>query len=102
MLEQGPTEEKIIAEATRRGLPLPQSIQNAPRLFLGLEMFLNGFFDLNNSRQLGMSLGPIAWHTIQEYCIHLGLDADEAEDMHYHVSKLDGIWLKWQQAKTKS
>ena len=81
------------------GMPIPNRIQNAPVLIFGLGMFLTGFLDLTGSRQGGMGPGPIAWGTVQDYCHVIGLDAEQTEDMHYHIRCMDTVWLEHQRSK---
>lgn len=93
-MEQGPTEHTIITQSIKAGWDLPEKIKNAPSLLPGLELYYNGFKDLEASRQIGFSPGPIWWQTVQEYCDKMGLDEEQTEAMHYHVKALDTVYLK--------
>jgi hypothetical protein len=98
-MQQGPTELKILEQAGRAGSPLPESIQNAPELRLGLGIFFSGFLDLSNCRSSGMVEGPIPWTAIQAYCDWMGLDDETAADMHFHISNLDAARSKYHRSK---
>ena len=50
MLEQGPHEVMIAQQSVRMGQPLPARIANAPELMLGLQVYLQAFFDLDSER----------------------------------------------------
>lgn len=94
-------ESQIIQQAVKHGLPLPEKIENAPSLRPGLELYYIGFMDLLASRQVGMGMGPIWWTTIQEYCEKKGLDLEQTEAMHHHISAMDNVYMKHSQKKTK-
>lgn len=87
-------------QCAKIGWELPDSIQNAPELNQGLELYLGAFFDLQASRQLGMSAGPIWWDTIQNYCDRNGLDVEQTEAMHHHIQAMDTVYLKHLQKKS--
>lgn len=94
MLEQGPTEQSIIAQCVRQRRPLPNAIANAPELQLGLELFFGAFMDLTSERHVGFGEGPIPWRAVREWCNEhevLGLQRD---DVQYHVNKLDTVYLE--------
>ena len=101
MLEQGPTEQRILRDAARFGMPTPKKIANAPILYAGLELYLSGFMDLDNDRQTGWSVGRIPRSVVADYCLSLRLDEDQTEDMHHHIREMDAAYLKYQQRKNK-
>ena len=76
-------------QAARQKMPIPKSIQNAPDLTLGLQLFYEAFSDLSSSRVSGMEEGLIGWSTIQDYCERLDLSEEQTADMHYHINELD-------------
>lgn len=82
-------------------MPLPDRIQAAPELFLGLELYYSGFLDLTSSRQLGMGLGPISLMSILEYCLYKGIDGEQQEDFVYMVQNLDHKYLEWSRNRTR-
>jgi hypothetical protein len=98
-LKQGPTEIKILEQAGRSGMKIPRSIQNAPELRLGLQLFFAGFTTLANCRPLGMVEGFIPWTAIQRYCETMELDDETTLDMHYHIGQLDDARFKFHRSK---
>lgn len=93
MLEQGPGEEKILRDCIRYKMPIPDAIQNAPELQMGLELFMQAFIDLDGSRVSGMQEGRIPWLTIWDYCDRLEILGELREDMLYLVQELDIFYL---------
>lgn len=98
----GPHEQTISKQAIRAGQPIPPRIANAPELHIGLELFLNAFFDLDGERQAGFSIGPIPWSKIKEYCTAYGFDEDLSEDLMYFVKALDNAHMKRLEADSKA
>lgn len=90
----GPHEQTIVKQAIRAGQPIPTRIANAPELHVGLELFLNAFFDLDTERQAGFSIGPIPWSKIKEYAVAYGFDNDLTEELFYFVKALDNAHMK--------
>lgn len=100
-LEQGPTEQTIIRQAAQQRLPIPDRILNKPTLLKGLELYLQAFMDLNNSRQMGPSgEGPVSWEAVLKYCQYYDLDTEQTEDMLYHVQCMDSIYLSHRAKQT--
>lgn len=97
-LEQGPIEKRILEQCQRERLPLPDRIQNAPQLDIGLELFYGAFFDICNCRT-GMGDGPISWQVVQEYAMVNEFDDEQIDDLHYHIAKMDEAYMKWVKSK---
>lgn len=76
-------------------MPLPERIQNAPELWIGLQMFYRGFLDLVSERSYGMAAGPIPYMKQVEYCVMNGIDGEQREDFVWLVSHLDAKYLEW-------
>lgn len=87
-------------DAIRQGLPLPDSLENAPELFIGLNLFYSAFFDLHGCRQLGNALGPIDWITIDRYCERYEIEGEQYEDMHFFLGRMDYAYLERERNKT--
>lgn len=83
----------------QQGLPLPDAISNAPEIFVGLQLFLSGFLELNDERQIGFGAGPIPWHAILAYCQEHEIVGEQAEDFFYFVKQLDAEYLRIQAEK---
>lgn len=86
-------------QCLREGLPFPDRIANAPDLTMGLELYYLAFFELSDSRQIGMSLGPIAWKTIYDYCVAYRLSEDQTDEMFHHIRAMDAAYLEHQKRK---
>jgi hypothetical protein len=91
----------MIRECFRRKRPLPERIQNAPELLTGLELYFEAFIELNTCRSTGWSPGPIPAWCIDEYSCRLNLTEDEAEDLLYHIRKMDAAFLEHIAKKNK-
>jgi hypothetical protein len=100
-MEMGQAEQRMIRECYRRKKPLPERIQNAPDLLVGLELTFDAFTELNTCRQTGWSAGPIPSWCIDDYAERLDLDAEETEDLLYLIRMMDQAFLKHIAAKNK-
>jgi hypothetical protein len=93
----------IIEQCARDKTPLPARIANAPELLLGLDLYYLAFFDLTSCRSLGYGIeGPITWLTVDEYADRIGLEGDQREDLHFHISRMDKTYLDFRAKKHKS
>ena len=102
MLELGQHEQSIAKQAIRSGQAIPDRIANAPELEMGLQLYLQAFFDLDSERTHGMSLSPIPWTSIAAYARAFEFDEEQTEDLFYFVRKLDSEHLKKLDAKAKA
>lgn len=66
---QGKSESKIIEQARKMGMPLPDSISNKPQLNVGLEVYWKAFVELSADRGIGMAEGPIPWSSMNSWAI---------------------------------
>lgn len=76
-------------------MPVPERIQNAPELEQTWQLYYQGFLDLNSTRAMGMSMGPISYMTMVEYCFVNNVDGEQREDFIWLVARLDQKYLKW-------
>ena len=83
-------------------MQVPERIQNAPDLQLGLELYYNGFLDLSSCRSVGMALGPIPFMAMLEYCVLRGIEGEQQEDFVWLVQRLDAKYLEWSSSRVKS
>lgn len=79
---------------------IPESIRNAPELHMGLEIYLDAFFELSSSRSLGMGPGPIPWTAVQLYGEAIDLPPEQMSELHYFIPCMDEVWIKHQNAKS--
>ncbi len=95
-------EARILKECYAWRRPVPDRIQNAPDLWLGLEFYFRAFVDLNTCRSSGWSPGPIAWMDTQAYAASLGMDEEETDTLHTHIAAMDRAFLKRIDQKNKN
>ena len=86
----------------RAGQPLPERIANAPELEVGLQLYLQAFFDLDSERSHGNGLAPIPWTSIAAYARAFEFDEEQTEDLFFHVRRMDAEHLKRISAKIDS
>lgn len=94
-LEQAPYEAKIIDQCMREKRELPPKFRDAPVLETGLELYWGAWSDLHGDRG-GMGDGLIPWGVKMQWADRHGLDARQAEDLHYLLRALDYVWLEYQ------
>ena len=90
----GDIEQSIAKQAVMAGNKIPEKILNAPQVNTGLELYFNAFFELESERQIGMSIGPIPWSSINEYSKVYNLSTEQKECLFYFVRKLDRVYLR--------
>lgn len=81
-------------QSMRANNPLPDKIQNAPSLILGLEIYLKAFFELDCERSHSMGATPIPWSSIYNYARCFNFDKEQTEDLIFFVRALDNEHLK--------
>lgn len=93
-----PIEKNLLRQAKRFGEPIPDRIRNKPRLGMGLDIFLDAFFDLEHERTflVGAAIQalPIPWQSINKYAEVHELTGDLYDDMLYFIRALDDAYLK--------
>lgn len=92
-LKQAPGAEKIILQSVKLRRPLPDSFQNAPRLFPWLGLFLVAFNDLINDRNSDSA--HIPWTARQKWAEVHELDRVATDLLHVHLVAMDHAYLKW-------
>jgi hypothetical protein len=81
-------------------MPLPDRIQNAPELVLGLELYYGAFMDLTSCRGTGYGTeGPIPWDKVVQWAEKYGLDEEQEDDLVYHIPQMDEVYLKFKAKK---
>jgi len=101
--ELGEKEKDIAKQAVRTGQPIPDRILNAPSLWIGSELYLTAFLELDSERSHGMGLTRIPWTSIKEYALAFEFDEEQIESLLYIIPKLDSAHLKWlEDSKEKS
>lgn len=96
-------ESAVLEQCRRYRLPIPKHIQDAPELFTGLDLYYGAYFELDSCRKESASgAGPIGWDVIEFWAIRNALDADQAEDLQYYISRMDSAYLKYVRENGKS
>ena len=100
----GAIEKTLLKQAKRFNEPIPDRIKNKPRLGLGLDIYLDAFFDLENDRNwiLGTTAHPlpIAWGTLIQYAEMYELTGIMREELIYFVRALDNAYIAHLNGKT--
>lgn len=82
-------EERIVQQAKRAGLPIPDRIKNKPRHRADLQIFMVAFAALDSERQIGMTVGMIPWSAIHHYAVVHDFTGELYEDLLYLIPKMD-------------
>lgn len=85
----------------RSGQKLPDRIANAPELQIGLQLYLQAFFDLDSERSHEFAPKPIPRSKVAEYIKELDLNEEQAEDLFFFIRKMDGAHLTRLEAKIR-
>lgn len=64
-------------------------------------MYFAAFMDLTTERSFGFGEGPIPWSAVRQYCRDGDIVGDQLADMHYHVGKLDSVYLEYRAKQAK-
>ncbi len=86
----------------RERTPLPPSIQNAPELGLGLELYYGAFCDLDSCRSFGWGTGPIPWTAVRQWADTYDIYGEQFDDLVYFIRAMDAAYLGYCKAKEKS
>lgn len=77
----------------RQRRELPASIQNAPELWPGLEIWHTAFWELCSERDVGWGLGPIPGSEVRSWGREYGLDAEQLDDLQFYIRAMDHTYL---------
>lgn len=102
-LGMGKDEDWIVERHLREGIPLPDDVENAPGLLLGLELYWYAFSDLHTCRAYGWDGPlPIPWDTVAEYAVVHELDEEQSDRLWYFVDKMDREFMRFARRKDGS
>lgn len=77
-----------------RGEDIPRTIQDAPRIWPGLELWYVAFWDLSSERRSSFgSIGAIPWTAQIIWAKHWELDAEQTDDLLFLIGKMDEMYL---------
>lgn len=85
-------EEEYLNDLIEDGF-VPPALLSRPDLDPALEWVWKAFWGLSSDRQVGMSLGPIPWSSINAYGLRMDLDLDEFEKFEGLIRAMDGAYL---------
>ena len=60
---------------------------------MGLQIYLDAFFDISPSRLGGMGVMPLGWLPIHQYCQAHGISDEDGQDMHFLLGKMDIAYM---------
>ena len=98
-MQQGSNEAKIVEQAQKLGMPLPDKIANKPRLQVGLEIYWRAFWECSTDRDIGMAEGPIPWSAIDRWAFRHGIDGDDFDRLVLLLKAMDSVYIE---ERTKS
>lgn len=75
-------------------MPIPDKIRNAPELRMGLQLYLDAFYDLNTDRPSGWSLMPIPRSAIRDYAVAHDFTDEQKDSLLYHIPLMDQAFRK--------
>ena len=84
--------------------PTPSILIPQQSLEVGMELYLEAFWDLSTCRASGWGVGSIPWSAIMDYAHAYELDPEQTEDLVYYTKVLDRTYIEHQrklQAKGK-
>jgi DNA-binding transcriptional regulator YhcF (GntR family) len=93
LLELAPIEQSIAKQAIRSGQELPERIANASELKIGLNLYLQAFFELDSERSHAMAATSIPWSSIAAYSKYFDFDEEQSEDLFLFIRKMDAYHL---------
>lgn len=86
----------------RDGKKPPDAFANVPELRVGLQLYLEAFFDLDSERTGGEGLAPIPWTSIKDYAKAYEFDEEQTEDLFFFIRQMDVEHRKRMASKLKA
>lgn len=95
-LEQGKTEEWIAKQCRQGNMPLPDSIEKAPSILMGLELYMWAYTELDSCRPYTMG-GPlcIPWTAVRDYAKANRFSRRQSSRLEVLCRKMDKAYLEW-------
>lgn len=103
-IEQGPTEELLIDQATKGRAPIPEVIVNKPELLPGLGFYYYAFNALSSCRDMAFGVGRIPWNAVNDLSLRYGMSLSELERFWDLICRVDSVYivLKTKQIKDQN
>ena len=64
---------RILARCRKRKRPIPEFLQNVPKLKRQLLFYMEAFNELSTTRSVGFGVGPIPWTALDRYAVRYGV-----------------------------
>jgi hypothetical protein len=93
-LQQGVNEAKIVEQAQKLNMPLPETILNKPELSIGLDVYRKAFWDCSTDRNYGMAEGPIPWSSVSKWAERYGYVGEEFDRLWYLIRAMDSVFIE--------
>jgi hypothetical protein len=93
-LTHGTSEETILKQAKMGGQPIPDFIKNKPELDVGLDVYLQAYFDLYSERTHSFGPAGIPTTSMLLYASAFNFDDEQTDDLVYFLRKMDAENLK--------
>jgi hypothetical protein len=90
--QRGQVSISVLQQIVRSGREIPPELQGAPDLPIGLHLYWGAFWDLASCRLFDG--GMIPWTAVQLWADTYELEHDAAETLHYHIRRLDDVFVK--------
>lgn len=102
LLDYGVDEERRIKQAEDAGQPIPDVYQNKPILAIGLQLYLDAFFDLDSERNHSQGVTAIPLSRVRDYAKAYDFDDEQAENLLYFIRVMDTAHMKRVGARMKA
>lgn len=94
VLTYGESEKTILNQARLGGQPIPDFIKNKPELDIGLDIYLQAFFDLDSERTHAFGPAGIPTTSMLQYAKAFKFDDEQTDDLVYFLRQMDTENLK--------
>lgn len=102
LLTLGNSAQSIAKQALRQGRKIPDGIANAPELQIGLQLYLQAFFDLDSERSHAFGVTRIPGSAVRQYAVDWELDEQQTDDLIFFIKRMDAAHLERLAAKQKA
>lgn len=69
---------------------------------MGLDLYLDGFFNLMTCRPVGFGISPLPLTSILEYCCFYSIIGEQRADFVWVITELDKLFVEWARNNDKS
>lgn len=101
MEQGGGSDDRIIEQARKMGMPIPDKIKNRPQLISGLEFYWRAFTDLSADRDIGMAEGHIPWTAMNQWALRYDIWGYEFERLVLILKKVDTAYMEKRHSQHK-